>query len=102
MSGKNMGNRKKTITPNEAPSHALYPDESPSHLPLDALITIAEERKGYVEQMRSALISGDDVQLKLYARKLCGMPPESELALPPKLKGEKRLNNQPAQTRPKK
>jgi hypothetical protein len=70
------------------------PDESAHVLPensaLDAVIAIAEERNGYLERMREALLSGDDVQLKLYARKLCGLPsepqPETQQSTKPTIK----------------
>jgi hypothetical protein len=44
---------------------------------LSVIETIARERLGYLEQMRAALKSGDDVQLKHYASKLCGTVPNS-------------------------
>jgi hypothetical protein len=53
------------------------PDPGTADTSLDAVVQIAEERAGYLEKMRAALLSNDDAQLKLYARKLCGLPPES-------------------------
>jgi hypothetical protein len=62
-----------------ASNRPTSPEESEHVLPensaLDAVVAIAKERNGYLERMREALLSGDDVQLKFYARKLCGLPP---------------------------
>jgi hypothetical protein len=41
--------------------------------PLDAVIAIAAERSGYLTGIKSALESGNDTNLKYFARKLCGM-----------------------------
>jgi hypothetical protein len=40
---------------------------------LDAIIQIAEEQRGYIAEMHTALTAGDDQKLKLFASKLCGM-----------------------------
>lgn len=45
---------------------------------LDAAIEIAEEIRGWLGKLKEALLSEDDVQLKLYARKLCGLPSEPQ------------------------
>lgn len=82
------GNRNKIAA--SKVSHPS-PDESAHVLPgseLDALIDIANERTGYLEQMRAAMLSGDDVQLKLYARKLCGLSSESQPEPSAKRKGD--------------
>lgn len=53
---------------------------------LEAVIQIAEEREGYLLKMKDALVSEDDVQLKLYARKLCGLPSEPQQTQKPTIK----------------
>lgn len=42
---------------------------------LGALTAIAEERRGYILRMKEALTSGDNKQLVIYARRLCGLSP---------------------------
>jgi hypothetical protein len=69
--------------PNES-AHILLENSE-----VDAVIAIAKERNGYVERMREALLSGDDVQLKIYARKLCGLSPESVPATATKTEGKR-------------
>jgi hypothetical protein len=41
--------------------------------PLDAIIQIAEERRGYLAGMKSALETKDDNKLRHFAAKLVGM-----------------------------
>jgi hypothetical protein len=45
--------------------------------PLDALIQIAEERRGYLTGLETALKSDDVPQLRHYAALLVGMPTPS-------------------------
>jgi hypothetical protein len=54
---------------------------------LDAVIAISNEIHGWLGKLKEALLSGDDEQLKIYARRLCGLPPESPA--PPKPKGKR-------------
>jgi hypothetical protein len=42
----------------------------------DAIAAIGEERREYLAQMKQALESDNIDQLKVYARRLCGMPPD--------------------------
>jgi hypothetical protein len=55
------------------PIPARYKIQLPDNSPLAAIIRVAEERIEYVAHLSEALGSGDIEELKLYARKLCGM-----------------------------
>jgi hypothetical protein len=55
---------------------------------LDAVIEIANERNGYLAKMKEPLLSNDDAQLKFYASKLCGIPPESTPSRTPPAKSK--------------
>jgi hypothetical protein len=44
---------------------------------LDAIIQIAEERQGYLTNMRAALLAGDNAQVTYWACRLCGLDPNN-------------------------
>jgi hypothetical protein len=64
--------RPNEVSPADESAHVL-----PENSELDTVMAIAKERSEYLLKMKEALLSGDDEQLKVYARKLCGLAPES-------------------------
>jgi hypothetical protein len=41
---------------------------------VDAILEVSRQRKAILDQVRSALLSGNDVEALRFARKLCGLP----------------------------
>jgi hypothetical protein len=41
---------------------------------VDAILEVSRQRKTILDQVRSALLSGNDVEALQFARKLCGLP----------------------------
>lgn len=64
----------------ERPGDVRYTESTAKTVPLsvpglvDAILEVSRQRKTILDQVRSALLSGNDVEALQFARKLCGLP----------------------------
>lgn len=66
--------KKKIAVKNSQPDELVDVRLELTDSALDAIISIGQEQLEYITNLKAALDSNDDVQLKFWARKLTGMP----------------------------
>ncbi|HUN83888.1 MAG TPA: hypothetical protein VMU48_05880 [Terracidiphilus sp.] len=68
----------KILSGDRAGSNSVDPREKTSAISLsgivEAILEVGRQRKSILEQMRAALLSGDNATALRFARQMCGLP----------------------------